>query len=452
MQKPLFTIKFPKKFLWGVATSSYQIEGGWQDDGKGPSIWDIFSQKTGNIINGENADIACDHYHRFEEDIKLIHDLGVPAYRFSISWPRVLPKGQGKVNTKGLKFYEKIIEILNEIGIQPWVTLYHWDLPQALQEKGGWENPLIIKAFEEYTQLIVETFQDKIAGWYVLNEPFVSSFVGNAWGKHAPGKQSYETALKVAHHQLMAQGKSIMILKDFLPHNIPVGTVVDVSASTAATLSQTKNANSFINRIKTLHLYWFLDPLFFGKYPEIDLDIPFRTNSEDFDVIKQKIDVLGINYYSRNIWIPDMTDTYFQATMQPESSYVTEKKWKIYPQGLYQVIEDISKRYSNIPIQITENGAAFQDIIRVGNPPVIQDDDRIAYIRDHIAEIYRAITNGYNVTGYFLWSLLDNFEWADGYSMKFGIVEVEKNSLNRIPKKSFYYYKDTVTRNEFIFP
>lgn len=451
-QNSLFRLKFPSKFLWGVATSAYQIEGAWQEEGKGLSIWDVFCQKSGNIIDGKSGNISCDHYHKFEEDINLIKELGVQGYRFSISWPRVLPKGQGKVNLEGIKFYEKLIDQLNEFNIQPWITLYHWDLPQSLQEKGGWESPLIVNAFQEYTKLIAETFRDKVSGWYVLNEPFVSSFVGNAWGKHAPGNQSYETALKVAHHHLMAQGKAITVLKDILPKNIPIGTVVDVSGAAATTLHETKNPNEFINRIKKLTLYWFLDPLFFGTYPEVDMKVPFKVDPQDFECMQQKINVLGINYYCRSIWIPEPNDPYFQGKILQENSYVTEKKWKIHPYGLYQIIEDISKRYGKIPIQITENGAAFQDIYRLGNPLIIQDDDRIAYIRDHIAEVYRAITNGYNVTGYFYWSLLDNFEWSDGYTMKFGIVEVDENTLKRIPKKSFFYYKDIIQNNELIFP
>ena len=452
LQNPLFKLHLPDRFLWGVATSAYQIEGAWQEDGKGLSIWDVFCQQPETIMNGESGNIACDHFHKFEEDLNLIKMLGVKSYRFSISWPRIMPEGQGKVNPSGIKFYEKILDRLHEFNIQPWVTLYHWDLPQSLQEKGGWESPHIVNAFAEYTRVLAETFQDKISGWYILNEPFVSAFVGNAWGKHAPGKHSYAVALKVAHHHLMAQGKAITILRDIIPKQIPIGTVVDVSGAAAATLHETKDPDKFVNRIKDLTLYWFLDPLFFGKYPDTDIQLPFNVESSDFELMKQKIDVLGINYYSRSIWVPNPNDPHFQGRILQETSYVTEKKWKIYPYGLYQIIEDLSRRYGNIPIQITENGAAFQDIYRHGNPLIIQDDDRIAYIRDHIAEVYRAIINGYNVTGYFYWSLLDNFEWSDGYSMKFGLVEVDRKTLQRTPKKSFYYYKNIVQNNELVFP
>ena len=446
----LFKLKFPENFIWGTATSAYQIEGAWNEDGKGPSIWDTFCQKQGNILNNETGNIACDHYHKYTIDIRLLKELGVKAYRFSISWPRILPKGKGEINKAGIQFYTKLIDQLIEYDIEPWVTLYHWDLPQALQDKGGWESLSTVNAFLEYVKVIGESFKDKVAGWYVLNEPFVSSFIGNAWGVHAPGNKSYNIALKVAHHHLLAQGKAISALREIVPNNIPIGTVVNVSEVTA--LHDTKDKNKFINRLKDLNLYWFLDPLFFGKYPDSEFKLPFKVNSDDFELMKQKIDVLGINYYFRAIYIPDPSDKHFHAKIMEEKSYVTEKNWKIHPHGLYQIIRDISDRYGKIPIQITENGGAFQDVYRQGNQFNIQDDDRIAYIRDHLAEVYRAIKNGYNVTGYFYWSLLDNFEWADGYSMKFGIIEVDPVSLKRTPKKSFYYYKDVISNNSLIYP
>ncbi len=449
-ENSLVQLKFPKNFLWGTATSAYQIEGAYQDDDKGLSIWDVFCQEPGKIFNGDTGNIACDHYHRYKNDLALIKELGVNAYRFSISWPRILPKGQGKINTIGIKFYDNLIDQLNEAGIQPWVTLYHWDLPQELQNKGGWESPMIIDAFEEYTKLVGESFKDKVAGWYILNEPFVSSFLGNAWGTHAPGKKSYEIALKVAHHHLMAQGKAIIALRDILPKNIPVGTVVNVSNE--VTQPSTPNKEKFLSKLKDLTRYWLLDPIYFGKYPDTDYKLPFKVNESDFELIKQKIDILGINYYARSIWIPDENTEYFKGKTIPEASYVTEKKWKIHPYGLFQTIRELSERYGKIPMQITENGAAFEDIWKQGNPEIIQDDDRIVYIRDHLAEVLRAIKNGYNVTGYFYWSLLDNFEWADGYSMKFGIVEVDQKTLKRNPKKSFYYYKDIVKKNSLIYP
>ena len=380
----------------------------------------------------------------------MLKELGVKAYRFSISWPRVLPNGTGKVNESGINFYKNIIHRLLELKIEPWVTLYHWDLPQALQDKGGWESPTIINAFDEYTKLKGETFKEEVAGWYILNEPYVSSFLGNAWGKHAPGKKSFHSALKVAHHHLMAQGKAIITLRDILPKNKPIGTVVNVSNE--ITLPSTPNSEKFLSKLKDLNRYWFLDPIFFGKYPNDQVKLPFTIKSEDLELMNQKVDLIGLNYYSRSIYVPDHSAEHFQAKIIPESSFVTEKKWKIYPHGIYQIIKQQSDRYGKIPIQITENGAAFDDICRQGNPPVICDDDRIAYIRDHLAEVYRAIKEGYNVTGYFYWSFMDNFEWADGNSMKFGIVEVVQKTFKRQPMKSFYYYQDIVKNNELIFP
>ncbi len=445
-----FRLKFPNDFTWGSATSSYQIEGAWNEDGKGASIWDVFCQKPGAIQNSESGNIACDHYHKYPEDIALIKELGVNSYRLSISWPRILPKGEGEINKSGIAFYDKILTLLNENNIKPWVTIYHWDLPQALQENGGWESPSIIQSFDNYTKVIAESFKDKVAGWYVLNEPFVSSFVGNAWGTHAPGKKSYDAALKVAHHHLLAQGKAIISLRDIVPKHIPVGTVINVSDQ--VTLHTTKDKSTFLERIKALTNYWFLDPLFFGSYPEVDVKLPFKTTNDEFELMKQDIDVLGINYYSRSIWVPNKQDSHFRGTALQESSFTTEKKWKIYPHGLYKIIEDLSHRYGKINIQITENGAAFQDIYRDGDPSIIQDDDRINYLRDHLAEVYKAIKNGFNVTGYFYWSLLDNFEWADGYSMKFGLIEVDPSTLERKPKKSFYYFKDIIKNGGITYP
>lgn len=445
-----YKLKFSNDFIWGTATSSYQIEGAWNEDGKGLSIWDVFCQQDGTIENNDSGNVACDHYHKYAEDINLIKDLGVNAYRFSIAWPRILPKGEGEINQAGIKFYDKILDLLNERNIKPWVTIYHWDLPQQLQEKGGWESPSIVQSFNEYTRVLAESFKDKVAGWYVLNEPFVSSFVGNAWGVHAPGKKSYDAALKVAHHHLVAQGKAIITLRDIIPKNIPVGTVVNISD--VVTLNDTIEKEKFLDRIKALSYYWFIDPIFFGRYPENNIKLPFKVTSDDLDLMKQKIDVLGINYYSRSIFVPNQSDTHFQGTTLEETSYVTEKKWKIYPHGLYNIIEDLSKRYGKIPIQVTENGAAFQDIYREGNPAIIQDDDRIYYLRDHLAEVYKAIKNGFNVTGYFYWSLLDNFEWADGYSKKFGLIEVDPSTLQRIPKKSYYYYQDIIKNGGISYP
>ena len=447
--EPLFSLKFPNNFTWGVATSSYQIEGAWKDDGKGLSIWDTFCQKPGTIHNGDTGNIACDHYHKFKEDVDLIKELGVKAYRLSISWPRILPKGKGEVNKAGLKFYDTLLDYLNEKQIKPWVTMYHWDLPQALQENGGWESREIIPAFENYAKILAEAFKDKVTGWYILNEPFVSSFLGHAWGSHAPGKKSYESALKVAHHHLVSQGKAIIALRDILPKEVPIGTVINIGDVT--TPQDTPNRNEFLNNLDAKSYYWFLDPVFFGKYPDTGEALPFKVSADDYETMKQKIDVVGLNYYSRSISVPNTNDSYFKSKTLEEHSFVTEKKWKIHPYGLYKVIEKVAKRYNNIPIQITENGAAFEDKLIEGNPPIIQDDDRILYIRDHLAEVYRAIRDKYNVTGYFYWSFMDNFEWADGYSMKFGIVDVDLKSLKRTPKKSFYYYKDIVKNNTLNF-
>ena len=384
--EPLFSLKFPNNFTWGVATSSYQVEGAWKDDGKGLSIWDTFCQKPGTLHNVDTGNIACDHNHKFKEDVDLIKELGVKAYRLSISWPRILPKGKGEVNKAGLKFYDTLLDYLNEKQIKPWVTMYHWDLPQALQENGGWESREIIPAFENYAKILAEAFKDKVTGWYILNEPYVSSFLGHAWGSHAPGKKSYESALKVAHHHLVSQGKAIIALRDILPKEVPIGTVINIGDVT--TPQDTPNRNEFLNNLDAKSYYWFLDPVFYGKYPDTGEALPFKVSADDYETMKQKIDVVGLNYYSRSISVPNTNDSYFKSKTLEEHSFVTEKKWKIHPYGLYKVIEKVAKRYNNIPIQITENGAAFEDKLIEGNPPLIQDDDIILYIRDHLAEVY----------------------------------------------------------------
>ena len=283
--EPLFSLKFPNNFIWGVATSSYQIEGAWKDDGKGLSIWDTFCQKPGTIHNGDTGNIACDHYHKFKEDIDLIKELGVKAYRLSISWPRILPKGKGDINKPGLKFYDTLLDYLNEKQIKPWVTMYHWDLPQSLQENGGWESRDIIPAFENYAKILAEAFKDKVAGWYILNEPFVSSFLGHAWGSHAPGKKSYESALKVAHHHLVSQGKAIIALRDILSKNVPIGTVINIGDVT--TPQDTPNRNEFLNSLDAKSYYWFLDPVFYGKYPDTGEALPFKVTADDYESMKQ---------------------------------------------------------------------------------------------------------------------------------------------------------------------
>ena len=437
-------IAYPPDFTWGVAASSYQIEGAWNEDGKGESIWDRFSHTPGNIKNGDTGDIACDHYHRYKGDITLMKELGVQAYRFSISWPRVLPKGKGDINRAGLNFYSRLVDGLLEAGIEPWICLYHWDLPQALQDEGGWVNRNIVQYFADYAGLVARELGDRVKRWLIFNEPRCVAWLGHFIGTHAPGIKNLELALKVSHHLLLAQGKTIQTLRD-VNQDFQIGTIVDLNPIHPIT-NDGKDQKAAGNFDEVLNR-WFLDPIFKGEYPPLAKEAGMEPKREDMDLIQQPLDFLGVNYYTRLLVTYDPSNFLMQGKVVQKNTPITEMGWEIYPNGLYEILTRLRKEYDNPVLYVTENGAAFQD--NVMEDDKIRDDDRISFLRDHMLAAYRAIKDGVRLNGYFVWTIIDNFEWAEGYSKRFGLVHTDYQTLKRTPKKSFYWYKRLIANNGF---
>lgn len=440
-------ITFPDGFLWGVASSSYQTEGGWNEDGKGESIWDRFSHTPGNIKNGDTGDMACDHYHRYTEDVALMKKLGVQAYRFSISWPRVLPKGKGDANRAGLNFYRRLVDELLGSGIEPWVCLYHWDLPQALQDEGGWANRNIVQYFADYAELMARELGDRVKRWLILNEPRCVAWLGHLYGIHAPGVKNLELALKVSHHLELAQGKAIQTLRD-VSRDFHVGTVVDLNV--VHPISDDEKDREAASRLDEFWNRWFIDPIFKGEYPPLAKEVGLKPKRDDMDLIKQRLDFLGVNYYTRLLASDDPSNSLMRVKVIQKKTPTTEKGWEIYPNGLYEMLMRLRNEYGNPLLYVTENGVAFED--NVTKDRKVQDDDRINFLRDHIAAAYRAIKDGVRLGGYFVWTMTDNFEWAEGYSMRFGLVHTNHETLKRTPKKSFDWYRQVTANNGFAFP
>ena len=344
-------IFFPDGFLWGAATSAYQIEGAWNEDGKGESIWDRFSHTLGNIKNGDTGDVACDHYHRYKEDVALMKELGVQTYRFSISWSRVLPKGKGVVNKTGLNFYKNLVDELLSSGIEPWVCLYHYDLPQALQDEGGWGNRNIIRYFADYAELMGRELGDKVQRWVILNEPkFCALF--------APGTKDPELHLKVSHNLQLAQGKAVQALRD-VNRNFQIGTIVDFDP--VHPISDAEKDWKAADNLDEFYHRWYLDPLFKGEYPPLARKMGLKPDQQDLDLIKQPLDFLGVNYYMRFLVTHDPSDPVTEARWVKKGTPTTEMGWEIYPDGLYEVLMRLHKAYGNPTLYVTENGVAFED-------------------------------------------------------------------------------------------
>jgi len=445
---------FPQNFVWGAATASYQIEGAWNEDGKGASIWDTFSHTPGKVKNGDNGDVATDHYHRWKEDIGLMKELGLKAYRFSISWPRVIPQqGKGSVNQEGLAFYDRLVDGLLEAGIQPFVTLYHWDLPQALQETGGWGNPSIVEDFACYAELLGQQLGDRVKHWITLNEPHVFAYAGHFGGFHAPGEQSLELANQVSHHALLAHGRAVSVLRALWP-DAKVGITLNLSLSHPASdlpadRMAARIADGQLNR-------WFLDPVFGRGYPEDMLafygDSAPRIEPDDLDQIAEPIDFLGINYYSNHFIRAVGADenplgySHLSPDELVQAGYeLTEMGWPIMADGLRELLVHVNREYHPEAIYITENGAAFNDQLEEES---VHDDRRTGYLREHLLAARRAISEGVPLRGYFVWSLMDNFEWAHGYSKRFGIVHVDFETQKRTLKDSAKFYQRVIASNE----
>ena len=435
---------FPDGFLWGVATSAYQIEGAVAADGKGPSIWDTFTHEPGRIHNGDTGDVAADHYHRMETDLDLMAELGVRAYRFSISWPRVQPDGKGAFNPKGLDFYRRLLEGLAARDIEPMVTLYHWDLPQTLDDDGGWLARKTASRFAVYAAGVVEELGDLARRWITLNEPWCSAFLGYYEGRFAPGRRDYGEAYTALHHLLLAHGLALSAIRAARP-DLEVGLTCnhpDVVPATDADVEAARAADMEENRL-------FLDPVFRGAYPEDAPDLlcdARLVRPGDLEAISAPLDFYGVNYYIREAVAADPNEPHRGWRRVDAEGERTSKGDGIVPEGLTDVLLRVGRDYApGLPLYITENGAPFDDVI--GPDGRVQDPRRIEYLARHLKATSAAIEAGVDVRGYFVWSLLDNFEWDSGYSVRFGLVFVDYDTLARIPKSSAYWYRDVVRAN-----
>ncbi len=452
-------IIFPKDFLWGAGTSSYQIEGAWKEAGKGESVWDVFSHIPGKVDNNENGDIACDHYHRYEEDILLMKELGLKVYRFSINWPRLFPKGFGEPNIDGMRFYDNLINGLLENGITPLVTLYHWELPQALMLNGGWENRETAEVFADYAEFCFRAYGDRVKKWTTFNEAWIVAFEGYVGKGQPPADKSNDhfAECMVSHHINIAHAKAVERFREVMNDGeigiaqviAPVYPDEDTKSNKAKALI----ADGILNR-------WYMDPLFFGKYPEDIIsfnkqkyNFEFKPDADDLKFIKDNpCDYIGINHYSPFRAQDNGKDKLFDwagcmwVGQKPERKY-TGMNWEIEPQGIYDSIMRLHKDYGKPKLYITENGAAFDDENIVDG--VVQDDNRVDFYKGYISACARAVQEGANLKGYLVWSLMDNFEWCRGYSKRFGIVRVDFATQKRTIKKSGRWYAAVIKNNGF---
>jgi beta-glucosidase len=444
-------LRFPADFVWGVATAAYQIEGAAAADGRGPSIWDTFSHTPGRVRSGDTGDVAADHYHRYAEDVALLAALGVRAYRFSVSWPRVQPDGRGQANQRGLDFYRRLVDALVGHGIEPVVTLYHWDLPQALQDGGGWVARDTAARFADYASAVAGALGDRVRHWTTLNEPWCSAFLGYATGAHAPGIADPAMAFPAAHHLLLGHGLAAHAIRAATLSQAQVSLVLNPAPVIAASdrpadLDAARRVDAVQNRL-------FLDPVLRGHYPD---DLPAdaaRWTRWDFvrpgdeHVIAAPLDMLGVNYYqpmrvtAGGPGEPPHPGT-AETRLLPPPGARTAMDWEIEPQGLLDVLLRIHSGYRPVPLLVTENGAAFDD--RVGPDGRVHDADRIRFLDGHVHAAHAALERGVDLRGFFVWSFLDNFEWAEGYAKRFGLVYVDYPSQRRILKDSGYWFRDVV--------
>jgi beta-glucosidase len=451
-------VRFPEGFAWGTATASYQIEGAVAEGGRGRSIWDTFAHTRGAIENGDTGDVTDDHYHRYEEDVALLAEMGATHYRFSLAWPRLQPDARGRLNQAGLDFYRRLVDRLLDSGIQPWVTLYHWDLPQVLEDAGGWPARDTAHRFADYAAAVHERLSDRIRYWTTLNEPWCSAFLGYAAGVHAPGRTEPAAAVRAAHHLLLGHSLAIQALRangggstlGITMNLAPVGPAGDTQEDADAA----RRIDGLANRL-------FLDPVLRGRYPADVLDdlrgVSDLAHIQDGDeaVIGTPIDVLGVNYYTRHIvragqaasatgrrsaWVGS-TDVEFVLRGLPR----TEMGWEVDPRGLYDILTRVHRDYGPLPIYVTENGAAFAD--RPAADGTVSDPERVRYLDSHFRSAHRAIADGVDLRGYFVWTLMDNFEWAFGFSKRFGLVYVDYGTQRRIPKDSARWFADVTRRN-----
>jgi beta-glucosidase len=458
--RPAGPLTFPEGFVWGAATASFQIEGGAYEDGRTDSIWDTFCREPGAVANKDNGDVACDHYHRWPDDVALMAELNLGAYRFSTAWPRIVPE-PGRVDRRGLDFYSRLVDGLLERGILPWLTLYHWDLPQYLEDAGGWASRDVVGHFTDYALAVHGALGDRVRHWTTLNEPWCSAFLGYAGGQHAPGRQEPQAAVSAAHHLLLAHGQAVRALRAVDPaaqYGITFNTIVadPVDPADPADVAAADRSDALLNRV-------FVEPVILGRYPEVAVEAFASVGCElpvhdgDLEIIAAPLDFIGVNYYQGSAVTghrpPDDQRLPGGADVErPTSSpgvglgepYVvsrglprTSMDWEVQPDGLRRVLERFHTQYTGptgTALYVTENGAAFHD--EVGPDGQVDDAERTAYIVDHLRAVHAAIANGADVRGYFAWSLLDNFEWAYGYDQRFGIVHVDFDTQVRTPKRS----------------
>jgi beta-glucosidase len=439
---------FPLDFIWGAATASYQIEGAVKEDGRGESIWDRFSHTPGRTHNGETGDIACDHYHRYREDVALMKDLGLKGYRFSIAWPRIFPEGTGKANPKGIDFYRRLLDELLQNGIDPLVTLYHWDLPQTLQDRGGWDNRDTASYFADYAAYVFEALGDRVQKWLTFNEPSVAALNGHAIAEHAPGFTDYSLAIRVSHHLNLGHAKAVGIYRQM---NLggKIGTTLNFTSvypasDSPADQAAAKIVDGHFNR-------WYADPVLKGVYPEDMLKLyteklqaPLIKPGDSELLAGTTIDFLGANYYSRMLVKHSAQDPLLgYESLKPDGLY-TAMGWEVYPQGLYDLLIRLDREYQHPVMYVTENGAAYNDELVAGK---VADPDRLNYLKLHFSEAHRAIQDGVNLKGYYVWSLMDNFEWAHGTNKRFGIFYTDYQTRERLWKDSARWYQEVIRNN-----
>ncbi len=435
---------FGKDFLWGTATAAYQIEGAWNVDGKSPSVWDHMAHKRpGKIKTRENGDIACDFYHRYEQDIELMKKMGIPIFRFSLAWTRILPDGTGKVNQAGIDFYNKVIDKCIKEGVEPWITCYHWDLPQTLEDKGGWSNRDSIQWFEEFVDVSTKAFGDRVKNWMVFNEPMAFTMLGYMLGWHAPGKVNFKKFYKSVHHVTMSHGAGGRVIRKNVK-NANVGTTF--SCSSVETLKHNKANDKAVTRADVMINRLFVEPILGMGYPVKDLPalkhVIKHMQPGDEEKMKFDFDFIGVQNYTRivvkSLLLVPMIGA-INVAPKKLGHDITEMNWEVYPEGIYKVIKKFAA-YPNIPkLIVTENGAAFKDELVNGE---INDTKRVQFLKDYLGQVLKAKKEGVNLGGYFIWSFLDNFEWAEGYRPRFGIVGVDFATQQRTVKASGKWYSE----------
>ena len=438
--------RFPEGFGFGVASSAYQIEGATTEGGRGESIWDRYCRTPGRVANGETGDIACDHYHRYVEDLDLMAGLGIRLYRFSIAWPRLFPSGKGTPNADGIDFYRRLCEALRERDIVPLATLYHWDLPQAIQDEGGWANRDTAHRFAEYAAVTYDALGGLVDRWLTQNEPWVTAFEGYGFGSKAPCEQDSPKALGVAHHLLLSHGLAVQAFRESGTEG-EIGIALNLTP--AYPLSDSDEDRAAARLMDGFHNRWFLDPVLRGGYPVDMVDELTRRfgpldaiRPGDLETIAEPIDFLGVNYYFSARVFADADEPILGVSSAPAGEHATAMGWEVTPDSLHEVLLRVRREYADLPLIVTENGAAFEDV-----PPTngfVDDPQRLAFLRSHLEALQRAIADGVDVRGYCAWSLLDNFEWQHGYSKRFGIVYVDYETLRRIPKSSAHWYRELI--------